>query len=385
MDNTDNMRVRLVAARFAVLAIFFVNGAAFASWIPHIPFVQTQHSLGEGALGLALLCIALGGLVAMNVTGWLISQVGSRVVTTTATILFCLLLPMPVLAPTVTWLVIALLIFGIANGAMDVAMNTQGVAVEQGYGQPVLSSMHALFSIGGLTGAGLCGLALSMGLTPSIHIVIAAFVLGMLGIVAAFWLLPPTADAKSEGASFVRPTGPLLGLGILAFICLLGEGAMADWSAVYLRFVVGTDAAMAAAGFAAFSMLMAVGRLLGDKLTHLLGSVWMLRCGGLLAAAGFAVALIISDPFVSIVGFGLVGLGLANVVPVLFRAGAHVPGVAPGTGIAAVATLGYCGFLGGPPLIGLTAEVITLQGALALVALSLGLITILAKLAKTAD
>jgi predicted MFS family arabinose efflux permease len=385
MENTDNQQTRLVTARFAVLAIFFVNGAAFASWIPHIPFVQAQHSLGEGALGLALLCIALGGLVAMNVTGWLISRVGSRIVTTTATILFCLLLPMPVLAPTVTWLVIALLIFGVANGAMDVAMNTQGVAVEQGYGQPVLSSMHALFSIGGLTGAGLCGLALAMNFTPSAHIVIAAVVLSVVGIIAAFWLLPPAADVKSEGASFARPTGPLLGLGILAFICLMGEGAMADWSAVYLRFVVGADAAMAAAGFAAFSMLMAVGRLLGDKLIHLLGSVWMLRFGSLLAAVGFALALAVGDPLLSIVGFGLVGLGLANVVPVLFRAGAAVPGVAPGTGIAAVATLGYCGFLGGPPLIGFTAEVITLQGALALVALSLGLIAVLANLVKTAD
>jgi predicted MFS family arabinose efflux permease len=385
MDNANKIQTRLFAARLAVLAIFFVNGAAFASWIPHIPFVQAQHNLGEGALGLALLCIALGGLVAMNVTGWLISRVGSRVITTTATVLFCVLLPLPVLAPTVSWLVLALLIFGVANGAMDVAMNTQGVAVEHGYGQPVLSSMHALFSIGGLTGAGLCGLALSIGLAPATHIVIAAVVLGILGIIAAFWLLPPAADAKSDGASFVRPRGPLLGLGILAFICLMGEGAMADWSAVYLRFVVGTDAAMAAVGFAAFSMLMAVGRLLGDRLTHLLGSVSMLRFGSLLAAAGFALALVVADPLFSIVGFGLVGLGLANVVPVLFRAGAQVPGVAPGTGIAAVATLGYCGFLGGPPLIGFTAEVITLPGALALVALSLGLIAVLAKLAKTAD
>jgi fucose permease len=215
--------------------------------------------------------------------------------------------------------------------------------------------------------------------------VIAAVVLSVVGIIAAFWLLPPAADVKSEGASFARPTGPLLGLGILAFICLMGEGAMADWSAVYLRFVVGADAAMAAAGFAAFSMLMAVGRLLGDKLIHLLGSVWMLRFGSLLAAVGFALALAVGDPLLSIVGFGLVGLGLANVVPVLFRAGAAVPGVAPGTGIAAVATLGYCGFLGGPPLIGFTAEVITLQGALALVALSLGLIAVLANLVKTAD
>ncbi len=365
MDNANKIQTRLFAARLAVLAIFFVNGAAFASWIPHIPFVQAQHNLGEGALGLALLCIALGGLVAMNVTGWLFGRVGSRAITATATVLFCALLPLPVLASTVTWLVIALLVFGIANGAMDVAMNTQGVAVERGYGQPVLSSMHALFSIGGLTGAGLCGLALSVGLVPSTHIIIAAMVLGIVGIVAAFWLLPPEADAKSDGASFVRPTGPLLGLGILAFICLMG--------------------AMAAVGFAAFSMLMAVGRLMGDKLTHLLGSVWMLRFGSLLAAAGFALALVVAEPLLSSVGFGLVGLGLANVVPILFWAGAHVQGVAPGTGIAAVATLGYCGFLGGPPLIGLTAEVITLPGALALVALSLGLIAILANLARTAD
>lgn len=160
---------------------------------------------------------------------------------------------------------------------------------------------------------------------------------------------------------------------------------MADWSAVYLRFVVGTDAAMAAAGFAAFSMFMAAGRLLGDRLTRVLGPIWMLRLGSLVAALGFALALALAEPLPSIAGFALVGLGLANVVPVLFRASAQVPGVAPGTGIAAVATLGYCGFLGGPPLIGLTAEVITLKGALALIALALGLIALLADLVKTAD
>ena len=280
----------------------------------------------------------------MSASGWLLGRFGSRAVTATASLAFCLTLPLPVLAPSVPWLIVALLGFGIANGAMDVAMNAQGLAVERGYARPIFSSMHGLFSIGAMIGAVVGGWALATGLAPRTHLTAAAFGLGFLSLAAARGLLPPEADTKTTESHFARPTGPLLGLGGLAFICLLAEGAIADWSAVYLRFVLGTEAGVAAGGFAAFALLMAVGRLTGDRLTGQWGSVLLLRLSGLLATLGLILALWATEPALSIVGFGLVGLGLANVVPVLFRAGSRIPGVAPGVGIAAVATTGYCGF-----------------------------------------
>lgn len=380
-----SLAARLATARRAVLTIFFINGAVFASWAPYIPGVQQHHRLSEGMLGLALLCIALGGLVAMSASGWLLGRFGSRAVTATASLAFCLTLPLPVLAPSVPWLIVALLGFGIANGAMDVAMNAQGLAVERGYARPIFSSMHGLFSIGAMIGAVVGGWALATGLAPRTHLTAAAFGLGFLSLAAARGLLPPEADTKTTESHFARPTGPLLGLGGLAFICLLAEGAIADWSAVYLRFVLGTEAGVAAGGFAAFALLMAVGRLTGDRLTGQWGSVLLLRLSGLLATLGLILALWATAPALSIAGFGLVGLGLANVVPVLFRAGSRIPGVAPGMGIAAVATAGYCGFLGGPPLIGFAAEAITLTGALALVAALIGVIAARAPVARRAD
>lgn len=376
---------RLATARRAVLTVFFINGAVFASWAPHIPGVQQRLSLGEGALGLALLCIALGGLVAMNASGWLLGRFGSRAVTATASLAFCLTLPLPILAPSAPWLIVALLGFGIANGAMDVAMNAQGLAVERGYARPIFSSMHGLFSIGAMSGAVVGGWTLTAGLEPRTHLTVAACGLGFLSLAMARGLLPPEADAKTTESHFARPTGPLLGLGGLAFICLLAEGAIADWSAVYLHFVLGTDAGLAAGGFAAFALLMAAGRLTGDQLTRQFGSVALLQLGGLLASLGLIFAIWATEPVLSIVGFGLVGLGLANVVPVLFRAGSRVPGVAPGVGIAAVATMGYCGFLGGPPLIGFAAEAITLTGALTLVAASISVIAARAAIARQTD
>lgn len=201
---------------------------------------------------------------------------------------------------------------------------------------------------------------------------------GVAGAAALHALLPKRLEAVSEGPVFVLPRGSLLGLGVLAFIVFMGEGAVADWSAVYLRNVFGTSAGFAAAGFAAFSLMMALGRLTGDYVVGRLGLAVTVRLGSTVARVGLGFSLLTGQPLAAVIGFGCVGLGPANLVPVFFGAAARAPGVASGTGIAAVATLGYLGWLVGPPLIGFAAELVTLAGALGLVAGALGLVAVFA-------
>ena len=353
-------------ARLAVSTIFFVNGTVFASWVPHIPFVQTRLDLSEGVLGLALLAIAAGAVTSLTLSGWLVGRFGSRRVTSVATLFFCAVLPLPILAPDLPLLIPALILLGMANGAMDVAMNAQGVAVENRYPWPIMSSFHGLFSLGGLFGAGLGGVLLSTGVHPLGHVLGVALVMGVIGLVALTRLLPD-GPVDTTQPVFALPPRPVIGLSFLAFFSLVGEGAMADWSAVYLRNWLGAGPGLAAAGFAAFSLMMAVGRLTGDRLKSRFGPVDLVRYSTALAAAGLGLALLLGHPAAAIVGFGCVGLGLANVVPILFSAAGRTPGVGVGTAIAAVATVGYLGFLAGPPFIGFTAEVVSLPGALWLV------------------
>ena len=355
------------SARRAVSAIFFVNGVVLASWVAHIPSVKARHALGDDALGLVLLCMAIGAVLALPVAAWLIARWGSRLVTSVAATACCAALPLPVLAPT-AWLVApALALFGALNALLDVSMNAQAVAVEERYQRPIMSGFHALFSAGGLAGALIASAAMAGGLSNRWHV--AAITAGALATVAAATrrLVRSTARRAPSSPVFAWPPAALLSIGGLTFCGLLAEGAMGDWSAVYLRDALGTSNSLAAEGFAAFSLTMAVGRFGGSYLAARLGSQRLLRGSGLLASAGLASALLLATPGAALVGFALVGLGLANVVPILFSAAGRARDVAPGTALAAVATTGYGGFLAGPPLIGFAAGLIGLPAALGLV------------------
>jgi len=366
------------AARRAVAAAFFINGALFANWVSLIPTVQQTLGMSTGVLGVALLGAAAGALVAMPSAGALITRIGSRRVTTVAGLAYCAALPLPILAPGAPLLFLALVAFGACNGAMDVAMNAQGVAVEGRYGRPIMSSFHGLFSLGGLAGAVVSGALAAVGVAPLPHVLGAALALAAALAVAARALLPPGVDVAGHGPSVARLTRPLLGLGVVGFCALIAEGSMADWSALYLRRGLGAGPALAAAGYAAFTLTMAAGRLTGDYVTARLGPVALVRASGALVAAGLGAALIIGQTAATIVGFGLVGVGLANIVPILFSAAGRTPHMAPGPAIAAVTTASYLGFLAGPPAIGVTADHLTLRGALGIVAGLGALIALLA-------
>lgn len=364
------------AARLGVSAIFFINGFAFASWVPHIPTVQARLGLSAGQLGMALLAVAAGALVAMPLAGALVARFGSRAITLASSLLFCPLVALPVNAPSLSWLAGLLGAFGAVNGAMDVAMNAHAVTVERKLGRTVMSSFHALYSLGGLAGSGSAILLLSWGITPSVHMACAG-ALGLLVILAsARVLLPGSADEGGSAHAFALPRGPLLLLGLLTFFVLMSEGAMADWSAVYLLHSLKSEAGLAGAGYAVFSLAMATGRLTGDKLVMTFGPERLVRLGGALAAGGLGGALLLHHSVAALVGFGCVGLGLSNLIPVLFSAAGRLQGHGPGVAIAAVSTTGYGGFLAGPPLVGFLADHIGLPGALGLLVPFLGIVAV---------
>jgi len=368
----------LTFSRCAVSTMFFVNGAVPASWVPHIPAVKIQHAISDGQLGIVLLFMAIGSVLALPSAGWFISRFGSRTMTAVAALGFCLALPLPIVSANVPLLALSLMILGVCNGTLDVSMNAQAVEVERQYQRPIMSSFHGLFSLGGLIGATLASGAMSFGITSLQH-VIAITILSLLTVLSVLrWLVPSPPQRESRTPTFVRPTGIVLGLGLLAFFALLTEGAMADWSAVYLHEVLDTDPATAAIGFAACSLMMAVGRFSGDSLVRRFGPRQLLRLSGMIAAVGLAGGLLIGQPKAAIVGFGLVGLGISNIIPILFSAAGRISGMQAGMALSAVATTGYFGLLAGPPLIGLVAEITGLAVALGLVSLFCAIITLCA-------
>lgn len=373
---------QLIRARKAVLSIFLVNGLILGSWIPHIPLVQERLNIGEGLLGLALLSMAAGAVILMPISGVWITRLGSRKITTLTAFAYCFALPMPIMAPSFVTLLLALFFFGACTGAMDVAMNAQAVAIEKRFTKPIMSSFHGFFSVGGLLGSGIGGLILAFEINPLLH---ALLISGLMFIITALvykHFLPKDVDTAVKKTKFVLPRGPVLALGILAFMVLLAEGAIADWSSVYITKVLQTGPGIAALGYASFSLMMAIGRLSGDRFVANMGAVKIARLTSLIAAIGLGATLLIEHPIAAIIGFGCVGLGLSNLIPIIFSAAGRVPNLAASTSIAAVATAGYFGFLAGPPIIGFIAEFTGLPMALGLVVMAIFTITVFAGIVR---
>ena len=373
-----------VAARTAVLGVFSVNGFVLANWFVRIPSIQQKLSLSEGLLGLALLGVAVGALVCMPLTGALVSRFGSRRVVGATALLLSFSVVLPALAPSLFWLVPALAMIGAANGSLDVSMNSQAVAVERRYGRPIMSSFHAAFSFGGLAGAVLGGLVASAGFQPLMHFSAVAVLCSAASTVFYRQLLPDNADTAEDGApAFARPTRTLLGLGVISFCVLLGEGAMGDWSAVYLENVLQTGPGFAAIGFAAFSLTMAFGRLFGDRVIERFGPARVVRLCAAIAAIGLGVSLAVGQQYVALVGFACAGVGFSIVFPAALSAAGRTEGVAAGPALAAVSTAGYTGFLVGPPAIGFAAELTGLGGALYIVVILSGVTVLMAGAVRT--
>jgi MFS family permease len=325
-------------------------------------------------------------LVATTASGWVIARVGSRRATRVSVLALCAALPLPGLAPDLPLLVLALILLGASNGILDVAMNTQAVAVEQRYRRPIMATFHGVFSLGGLASSALAVAIVGIGVGTVAHLVTAGVVLGGAAFVASRRLLADEgAQSDSHGPVFARPSGPLIALGVVAFCVLLGEGSMADWSAVYLRNSLETSAGYAAAGYAVFSATMTLGRLMGDRLTARFGPAALVRAGGSVVALGLGLALIVGRPAAALIGFACVGAGLSCIFPIVLSAAGRARGVASGAALAAVTAVGYSGFLAGPPVIGFAAQLTSLRLALGIVAVLGATIAMLAPVVRPED
>ncbi|EJE49612.1 fucose permease [Acidovorax sp. CF316] len=360
------------AAAHATRVAFFISGFAMAAWAPLVPFTKARLSIHEATLGLLLLCMGAGSIVSMPLAGAFSARWGCRRVLVASALLAGLALPLLALAPSVAWLGVALFLFGAGIGGLGCAGNIQAIVVERASGRPMMSGFHGLFSLGGVAGAGGMIALLSL-LDASLWqatSAVAAVVLALLVLAGPHFLAQGSAQS---GPAFARPTGVVLFIGTLCFILFLAEGAMLDWSAVFLTQVQGLPAERAGLGYAAFAVAMTVGRLTGDRWVRHIGPQRAVLAGALLAAAGLALATLAPGWLLALPGFALVGLGCSNIVPVLFSLAGRQHAMPESLAVPAIATMGYAGVLMGPALIGFVAHGTSLVAAmLVLVALLVG-------------
>jgi MFS family permease len=363
--------------RTAVAAAFLIHSTVSGTWAPRLPAIKESLGLSDGELGTALVGLAIGLVVGTRVAGAPIDRWGSRPFMRAGFPLLAATLLLPGLAGSGLTLFASLLILGIASGALDVAMNAQGIEVERTLSKPILSGLHGLWSVGLGLGAAAAALAAAAGLDPLPHFAIVAGVLALASLVFLRSLLPEreqvrealSPDAEANARTALRWTLPLALLGVIAFCSFVGEGAASDWSAVYMTQELGTSQALGAIAFAAFAVTMATSRFLADSLRTRFGKVELVRAGSLIAAAGLGAGLLIHEPAAAIAGFALLGLGLAAVVPIAFAAAGEMDPRATGTLVGRVATIGYVGSVAGPIAIGWLAEATSLRTALGLVVL----------------
>ncbi len=367
-------RAELRVQALAVAGAFLLNGVAFGTWAARIPAVKAQTGLDEAGLGFALLGAAAGAVLTMVFGGALGSRFGTHVMTPLTMIGCAAMMPVIGAAWDFASLALALLVFGISQGTMDVCMNANGIAVERAGAGPIMSRLHACWSIGAFLGALASAQVAGLGIAvfPQFSVVGAAIALA--GVLLLFAMLP---DKHAEGGRHLRlPSGPLVLLGLLCLFGLMAEGSAMDWSGVYMQHALDAPEGLAGLAVTAFAGSMALARLAGDRLAVSLGSRLLVVAGAALAAVGLGLALAVPVIPVAIAGFALMGFGLAAVVPTLFRAAGSQPGVPASVGIAAVSTMGYSGGLIGPPLIGSVAAATSLRTSLAIVLILLAILAL---------
>jgi fucose permease len=358
--------------------VFAVHGAVMGSFGARIPWLQDRLELRPAALGLALLMPAVGALSAMPFAGRFVHRLGGRRATTVLLALWCAAVAVPMFAPNVPLLCVAMFVYGASAGTADIAMNAQAVATERALGRSVMSSRHGRWSGGGLGGSGVGALAAHAELDARLHLAAVALVLGVAGLGACAGLLDTRDDQPDEPPpAFAMPSRAVLAIGLVMFCALFGEVATSDWCAVYLRTELHTDPGVAAGAFAAFSLAMAVSRLAGDAVVARLGPVRTVRVSTIVAAAGGALVVVAGSAPMALAAFGLIGLGIATVVPLSFSAAGHAS-AHPGHAIAGVATVAYGAGFAAPSTVGAIADVSSLRVSFLLVAAMIGVVAVAA-------
>ncbi|MGD9425381.1 MFS transporter [Pantoea sp. NSTU24] len=350
--------------------IFLINGLGMSAWAPLVPFARDRLQLSGASLGALLLCLGIGSLAAMPVTGTLVARFGCRRVMAFSTLLVLLMMPLLATADSHLVMAVALMLFGAGLGMLDVAMNYQAVQVEQAAGKPMMSGFHGFFSLGGILGAGTVSLLLSQSFTP----LAATLMVMAVMLILLLWRLPVLMNERLHQPDqpwLVIPRGWVAFLGLLCFILFLAEGAVLDWGALLLLQNPAMTPAYAGLGYAIFSVAMTLGRFSGDKVISRFGRYPVMLTGALTAAAGMTLAVWLPWPAIALFAFLLVGFGLSNTVPMLFNAAGNQRDMPANLAISAMTTLGYAGILSGPALIGFISQWISLSGAFLVIALLL--------------
>ena len=365
-------------SRIAVKLIFFINGFVHANLAARFPRVQELFDIDNGTLGFVLLSSSVGALLAMPFTGWLIIRNGSRRITTFSLFLYCIFVPLVPLMPGLPGLVVLFFIMGLTAGMLDVSMNSQAVMVEKIHQKPIMTSFHALFSIGMVAGAFCGALFVKLETTLFVHF---AVIVGM-SVAAAAWaryhlIHDKPKEKEVDGPAFRLPNAAMVSIGVIAFCCMLGEGAMADWSTNYMENIAMASPALAPLGLSAFALAMTIGRFFGDGARLKFGDRKLMVMCGLISTMGIALTLLFNNPYSVIAGLFIIGIGLSSIVPIAYSIAGNSKKLPPGVGLAMVTTVGYSGFLFGPPIIGLLANWQSLRIALMVVAFLFVIMTFL--------
>lgn len=349
------------AYRIAVGCLFFLQGLCFSSWASRIPSIQQSLHLSNAALGAVLLALPVGSLIGLPFSGWLVTRFGSKRIATNALLLYSFLLILIGTAQTIPLLVASLILFGMAGNISNIAINTQAVGVEARYGRNIMASFHGMWSLAGFAGAGIGAFMIGQSLLPFHHfIIITALIL--CGLAFSFpYMLPNEEKAAASSRLFVKPDGMLMKLGIIAFFCMICEGAMFDWSGIYFQHVVNAEPKWIGAGFTTFMLTMATGRFLADRVVHAYGFTRTIQLSGLLIATGLAIAVLFPSLPMALFGFFIVGFGISSGVPLVYSEAGKSGTIAAGNALAAVSSIGFLGFLAGPPLIGMVAGIFSLR------------------------
>ena len=366
-------RVATWAERSSTFVVFLALGIGIGAWAAALPGIKAGLSLSDRDLSFALLAVSIGSVIATLAAGAWAPRIGTGRATSVSAVALAATLALPPLAQNLGQVIGFSFLFGLANGFTDVSVNGHASEVERRWGRTIMSSFHGAFSLGGLVGATLGGLLVSAGFTPQGQLGVSAVVAGLL-VAGALRGLGEGSQSEAHESGLAWPVRAAWGLCAISLFCLMVEGAIADWSAVYLATIVKTTEAAAASGYAAFSITMTIGRLFGDQVVRFVGAKPVIILGGAIAAFGLALGVALPAFLPATVGFALVGLGLSNIAPTVFSAAGRF-GRTPAAGMAMVASLGYVGFISGPPLIGAIASLTDLRVAVGfLVAVTLGVV-----------
>jgi predicted MFS family arabinose efflux permease len=363
---TSRVPAEVVRARVGVSIVFAVHGAVTGTFATRVPWLADRIHAGPGALGAALIAVSVGAILAMPLGARLAHQFSSRSTVRVLLLAWCVALLLPAIAPGYAGFVVALLVFGATAGMADVAMNAQGVVVEQRYGRSVMSGLHGLWSAGGLVSSAIGAVAAHANLDARVHFLAATVVLCAIGAFACRWLLD--IRLPDDGApAFALPSKEVLLVGLIGFCAVFAEGGSGDWCAVYLRTVTGAEPGLAAAAYTGFALAMTGGRLFGDRVIRRFGAVSTVRVSGVVAVAGAVLVVASRVPGLAMAGFALLGLGVAVVVPLCFAAAGTI-GPNPARAIAGIATIAYGAGLAAPGAIGGVAAASSLPVSFGIVA-----------------